>query len=119
VLLSAKRYENAREDPLTINNLELDGNCLNINLSAGGCDGNSWRIDLIDSEQILYAIPPQRRLKLPFENDELCKAYITRNVAFDLKPLQLPGEEVLLRIEDMEQIILYEYKAHKRACMSL
>lgn len=52
-VISLSQYENAPSDDVHINSLTIDNNCLKINFSASGCDGNSWELKLIDSEAIL------------------------------------------------------------------
>lgn len=108
-LISAEQYQNAPSDQLEINNLEINGNCLKINFSSGGCDGNTWELKLIDSEDILESNPPQRNLRLSLKNEELCEAYITKELTFDISNLQIDGNEVQLNITNSEQNILYEY----------
>ncbi|MHA7058681.1 hypothetical protein ACWGOQ_0015760 [Aquimarina sp. M1] len=40
-LISASEYTNAPSDQVTINSVTIADTCLAINLSAGGCDGNT------------------------------------------------------------------------------
>lgn len=109
-LISATDYENAPSDQLAINSLEINGNCLKINFSSGGCDGNSWELKLIDSEGILKSNPPQRNLRLSLKNEELCEAYITKELTFDISNLQVDGNKVQLNLTNSENLnILYEY----------
>ncbi|SFU41721.1 hypothetical protein SAMN05216480_1035 [Pustulibacterium marinum] len=108
-LISAEQYQNGTFDQLEINSLEINGDCLKINFSSGGCDGNTWELKLIDSEDILESDPPQRNLRLSLKNEELCEAYITKELTFDISNLQIDGNEVLLNITNSEQNILYEY----------
>ncbi len=56
-LINANLFENAPNDPLSINSLEINENCLQITFNASGCDGNTWELNLIDSEQILESTP--------------------------------------------------------------
>lgn len=109
-LISATDYENAPSDQLAINSLEINGNCLKINFSSGGCDGNTWELKLIDSEDILKSNPPQRNLRLSLKNEELCEAYITKELTFDISNLQVDGNKVQLNLTNSENLnILYEY----------
>ena len=83
-VISAEQYVNAPSDQLTINSLEINDNCLKINFSSGGCSGDTWELKLIDSEDILESLPPQRNLRLSLINEELCDAYITKELTFDV-----------------------------------
>ncbi len=109
VVVSADEYNTAPNDQLTINTLELNGDCLKINFSSGGCSGDTWELKLIDSETILYSNPPQRNLRLSLKNEELCEAYITKELTFEVSALQVDGNKILLNITNSEDQILYEY----------
>ena len=108
-LVSADEYENAPSDQLTINSLEINNDCLKINFSSGGCSGDTWELKLIDSEAILESDPPQRNLKLSLKNEELCEAFITKEMTFDISNLQVSGNMVQLNLTNSDENILYEY----------
>ena len=109
-IVSAEQYENAPSDQLTINNLEINGDCLVINFSASGCDGNTWIVKLIDSEQILESNPIQRNLRISLENNEVCTAVPNKTLTFDISNLQIQDENrIYLNITNSGDQILYEY----------
>lgn len=108
-LISAEEYANAPNDVLKINKLTITDNCLKINFSSGGCNGASWKLKLIDSGDVLESNPAQRNLRLSLKNDELCEAYITKELTFDISNLKVDGNQVQLKIMNSEEIILYSY----------
>lgn len=108
-VISQERYRNAPSDELTINSLEIEGDCLKINFSASGCSGESWKIKLIDSGSILESDPPQRNLRLSLENKELCDAFITRELSFNIIKLRVEGGRVELNLTNSGDQILYAY----------
>lgn len=108
-IVSAEEYKTAPNDGITINSLEINGDCLKINFSSSGCDGHSWEIKLIDSEDILKSLPPQRNLRLSLKNTELCQRYITKELTFDITKLRVEGNQVLLNITNYNDQILYKY----------
>lgn len=108
-IISAEQYGNAPSDQLSINSLEINGNCLKINFSSSGCSGDTWELKLIDSEAILESNPPQRVLRLSLKNEEACLAYITKELTFDISNLQVDGKKVQLNITNSEDNILYKY----------
>jgi len=108
-LISTEEYTNAPSDKLTINRLVINDNCLKINFSSSGCNGDTWEVKLIDSEDILESNPPQRNLRLSLKNEELCQAYITKELTFDISNLQLDGNKVQLNLTNSDKNILYEY----------
>ena len=106
-VISAQAYSSYPNDPLTIDSVTLVGDCLKIRFSASGCSGSSWEIELVDSGYLLESYPPQRRLRLSLQNNELCDAYITKEVTFNIRSLQTEGDRVLLNIGNYQ--ILYQY----------
>jgi hypothetical protein len=108
-VISTEQHANAPSDQLTINSLAINDNCLKINFSSSGCDGDTWELKLIDSEVVLYSFPPQRNLRLSLKNEELCKAYITKELTFDISNVQVDGNQVQLNITNGDESILYEY----------
>lgn len=108
-IVSAEQYKNAPAAPLKINRVEITENCLKIYFSAGGCNGDTWKLKLIDSEDILESHPAQRTLRLSLKNEEDCFAMITKELTFDISNLQVDGNRVQLNITNYESSILYEY----------
>ena len=108
-IISSEQYKNEPSDQLTINSLELNKNCLKINFSSSGCSGDTWDLKLIDSEEILESLPLQRNLRLSLKNEELCEAYITKELTFDISNLQVSGNQIALNIANSNNKILYEY----------
>ena len=90
--------------------LEINGDCLVINFSASGCDGNTWIVKLIDSEQILESNPIQRNLRISLENNEDCTAVPNKTLTFDISNLQIQDDNrIYLNITNSGDQILYEY----------
>ena len=108
-LISVEQYANAPSDQLNVNSIEINGDCLKINFSSGGCSGITWELKLIDSEAILESNPAQRNLRLSLKNEELCQAYITKEMTFDISNLQVDGNKVQLNLTNSDENILYEY----------
>lgn len=108
--IDADLYQNAPSDLLSIIDLEINENCLQITFAASGCDGDSWEVKLIDSEQIMESDPAQRTLRLSLDNNEECTAVPSKTTTFDISGLQISGShQVYLNIANSESQILYEY----------
>jgi len=109
--INSEQFKSAPSDHLTINNLEINKNCLKINFSSSGCSGDTWEIKLIDSGEILESQPPQRNLRLSLKNEEACDAYLTKELTFDISQLKIMdgSNSVLLNIINSDQQILYSY----------
>lgn len=108
-IISDSQLDSARRDALVINSLSIVDDCLIVNMSAGGCDGDSWEVRLIGSELILESLPPQRPMLLLLKNDEACEVFITREYTFDITPTQDSIPSIWLNFIDTDQRILYEY----------
>jgi hypothetical protein len=109
IIIDKNLFDSAPNSPLSIKNIEIVDDCLSIDFYASGCNGNSWKIKLIDSEAILKSNPPQRNLRLSLENNELCDAIINKKISFDISKLRLTGSEVILNIANSGQQIKYKY----------
>ena len=108
VIVSEKEYENAPKDHVVINGISIHGDCLKITFAASGCDGKSWVVKLIDVGMIAESYPVQRTLRLSVENKEMCDAFIEKEISFDIRKLQVEGNnKVSLNVAGKS--ILYEY----------
>ena len=108
VIISPTEYQNAPNDPFSITEMTITGNCLNIKFAASGCDGNTWIVKLIDSGNIAESYPCQRTLRLSLDNKEACTAVPGKEISFDIKDLQIVGnDKVILHVSGKD--ILYEY----------
>ncbi|WP_298554410.1 hypothetical protein [uncultured Algibacter sp.] len=110
VVINENLYENFESSSFEFINAEITDDCLNVELGASGCDGNTWVFNLVDSGAIAESSPEQRYLKLQLINDELCLAYFERTISFDLASLQINGSnEIILHIEGFESSLNYKY----------
>lgn len=110
VVVDEDLFLNITTDNYTIIETEIVDDCLLIDISASGCDGNSWEFNLVDSGAIAESSPEQRYLKFQLINNEACLAQFNRRVSFDLSPLQISGSnEIILHIEGFETSINYTY----------
>jgi len=108
VIISEEEYKNAPDSPLTISDMKITENCLKIKFSASGCSGNTWVAKLIDTGMVAESNPCQRTLRLSLDNKEMCEAYITKEISFDIEDLQIEGnDKVQLYVSGIP--ILYEY----------
>ena len=109
VLISSETFISASADPLFVHSVEIDDDCLLISFSASGCDGNTWEVELIDSDVIMESQPHQRNLRLSLLNLELCDAVISKTISFDVSELQVNGNQLQLHLVNSGYEILYTY----------
>jgi len=109
-LLDGFTYENAATNPYTITNAFVNEDCLVFNVSASGCDGSTWTMQLMDSENVIESDPPQRAVKLFLVNNEACLAVVSQLESFDLSALQIEGvNEIIINIDDYPDPVTYIY----------
>src|SRR5690606_1848330 len=107
-VVDSDTYKNLETDHFTVINAEITGDCLNLEIGASGCDGNTWHFNLVDSEAVAESFPEQRYLKFQLLNEELCLAFFTRTISFDLTPVRVSGSnEIILHIEGLETSLNY------------
>jgi hypothetical protein len=110
VLISSDLYNSSAANNYMITAARVNGDCLEVTFGASGCSGQSWIVELVDSEVIAKSNPPQRMIKLVLTNNELCAAAFTRTVSFDLTPLRVQGSDrVQLFLHGLGQQLFYNY----------
>ena len=103
-------FNSAESDTFTYQNAEIVENCLNVTVSASGCDGSTWSMVLVDSGSVAESLPEQRFLKFVFTNNEECLAVISQQRSFDLSNIQVTGSnEIILNIEGFPESLTYQY----------
>ena len=109
VIISDNGFRQAPADDLTITKAEIIGDCLRLEFTATGCDGSTWAVKLYDANAIKESYPVQRDLRLSLANQEECDAVIGQSVSFDLRPLRLDYDKILLNLTNSGDQLLYEY----------
>lgn len=93
-----------------ISNVVLNQDCLEITLTSGGCDGNSWELNLYSINNFNTIFPLQRAVKVELINEEICLAIVEKTISFDLIPFRIEGQsEVPLNIVGWEEQTVYQY----------
>ncbi len=108
-VVNEDQFQNAPADLVTIMEAEIKGDCLRIKFGAGGCSGDTWRIQLIGSEYLNESLLPLRDIRLSMENKEVCLAFLTKEMTFDIKDLRASEEKMILNIVNGDTSVLYEY----------
>ncbi|WP_431137359.1 hypothetical protein [Psychroserpens mesophilus] len=110
VIIDNDYFETAVSNEYALVGYSINGDCLSIEISASGCDGESWSMVLVDSGTITESSPEQRYLKFVFTNDELCLAVFSQSRVFNLANLRVEGSnEIVLNIEGFPEAITYMY----------
>ena len=109
VVVSSFHFENAESAVFEINAVEINGDTLTIQISSGGCSGDSWWLCLVDSGAVAESFPPQRQIRFVLRNDESCLAYLTRSFSFNINDLRTEGNSVILHIDNHDESVEYTY----------
>ncbi|WP_323788295.1 hypothetical protein [Psychroserpens sp.] len=110
VIIDNAYFESAVSSEYTLVDFNLNGDCLTIEVSSSGCDGETWSMVVVDSGNIAESSPEQRYLKFVFTNDEACLAVFNQSREFNLTGLRIDGSnEVVLNIEGLPEVINYMY----------
>lgn len=84
-------YDSLARDPVYIHEVFVDGNCLQIELSySGGCEEHTIDLALMHPWIDGSSSIPTFEIKHD-ANGDLCEAYFTRELRYDLTPLILEG----------------------------
>ena len=109
-LINNNLYNQVETENYNILNIEVVDDCLEIQFGSSGCNGENWKTELISSETILETAIPQRNLRMNLDNPELCEAYITKTISFNLTNLQLKNyDEIQLNIVGFPNLFQYNY----------
>lgn len=100
-LLGSKDYH-------VIDKAVLIDNCLEITFSASGCSGSSWKYELVDAGDVMESNPIQRNARLVFSNPEMCEAYFSKTVSFDISALKCNGDTFILHLKGYDKPIVVE-----------
>lgn len=109
VIIDEKLYNNVKTNNYTIKNVKLENNSFKVTISASGCSGDSWIVNLVDSSEILESNPIQRKVKIDLQNNEACEALITKEFIFDITKLKDGGKHVILNLVGLEKTSLIGY----------
>lgn len=108
-IVNQELYENAEGVKINIEP-KIVADVLVVTITSSGCDGSTWKTQLIDKSVLVYSDPVQRFAKIKFENLEVCSAVISKTFTFDLKPLRVKNEnKVSINLEGWKGGLLYKY----------
>lgn len=108
-IVNQSRYTNTQPEGYTISRIQLIDDCLEVEIQAGGCSGDTWNVDLMYSGNVAESNPEQRYLKISLDNPEICLALISKKFTFDLRPLRITRPTILLNLALWDEQIRYAY----------
>ena len=94
--------------PYQITAAQMNGTCLEVEVSASGCDGESWNGRLFVFPDVAESLPPQVTVEFGLENQELCEALVRQTFSFDMSGLFQIDDRVIIRLQGWEEQLLLE-----------
>lgn len=102
-------FQDATSDSFQWRSFNLDGTCLEVQISYGGGCGDS-PMQLIVGEDLGESDPPVIGAKLLFTDNELCEALVTKSYYFDLSSIRAKGVDLLwLNFIELDEMVLVSY----------
>lgn len=109
VLIDSDVYREADSDNFHLEEAEITGDSLKVRIRyGGGCE--EVKLQLVGLEEILDSDPPQRNIRLLFEDNDPCEALVAETFYFDLVPGRVNGSDrVRLILPDWDEPLWYVY----------
>lgn len=93
IIVDNALYKTASKDTTAlIKYYNLQDNCLEMTINAGGCNPEVWDVELIFSDVYMESLPMQTRANIQIKNQGACLAYFEKTISFDISEIneQLP-----------------------------
>ena len=109
-VVNSDKFSQKSPAGFTITKAEIKGDCLEITITASGCDGKTWKAELVSDGAVAESYPPQMYLKVLLTSSEECLAVLSKEFSYNLKSLRVPGmNKVSLNLQGWNQQLLYQY----------
>ncbi len=102
IVIDGELYEEPSPSTYNVANAAFYENCLEITFSSGGCDGESWEVELISDYPIVFGNNITAAISLKLTNSELYEAYITKSYSFDLSDIHGDNTHTVFVLEGWE-----------------
>ncbi len=107
IVIDQEKAASASSDPFDFKSVSVEGDCLQIEVSyGGGCDGADF--ELITGGEVMESYPPQMRIALLLDDQDDCKALVTKNLSYDISALRQQNSEVILHLTDWDTPISFK-----------
>ncbi len=109
-IVDSEQYRDAPRDDFDFVSAEIKGDCLEVTVQYGGGCGDATFL-LIGEEKLNQSLPPQRPIVISLDDQDYCKALVTKTISFDLTNLREENyDEVQLILDGLSRTpLLYKY----------
>lgn len=110
VIYDTAMYNHGFYDSFAYDSVWIEGDCLKANVLYGGGCGDVL-FQLVWDGAVMESYPVQVRLKLSFMDNDLCKALIHKDLAYDISMLKVGGSnhKVIVHLEGWKGPLIYNY----------
>ena len=109
VTINEASFTNAHADDFDFVDIGVNGDCMEITIRYGGGCG-TIQPKLIDAGIVMYSNPPQRNIKLAFQDNDPCEAVMSKILYYDIRPIRVDGTSTIhLNVVGWPEPVLYEY----------
>lgn len=110
ISINAHKFSQPSPSAFQITKAAINGDCLEISISAGGCNGSTWQAAFVTNGAVAESFPPQMYFKVLLTNNEMCYAMPVRKFSYNLKPLRISGmQQVVLNVQGWNGQLIYQY----------
>ena len=116
IIIDEDYYHNASRDPITINDVKIIKDLINLNVSYGG--GCEEHIFALVASAFIESNPVQVNVLLSHEdNNDPCEMWITQDFIFNLKPLKRAWQQaynkisgtIILNLQGYDEVLYYNF----------
>ena len=105
-------YDSLKQNPIKINTIRFQGNCLEVNLSySGGCESHQIDLARMHPSCGTPPLPPPTFEIRHNSNGDACEAWLTETLSFDLAPLRDEFEKpvkIVIQAQESEDTFFQE-----------
>jgi hypothetical protein len=103
-------YNHGFYDSFAFDSVWIEGDCLKANVLYGGGCGDIL-FQMYWDGAVMESYPVQVRLKLSFMDNDLCKALMHKDLAYDISMLKVGGSnhKVIIHVDGWDESLIYNY----------
>ena len=106
VIIDQELYQSIESSHYDILNAQIEEDFLVVTISSNGCNGEDWKVCLIEADNLEEYDLLKRNLRISLVNNQFCEALIAREFSFDLRPIK-EEDEILIGLVGWEPLLQY------------
>lgn len=105
-------YSTTTGDGFILMNTEITDNCLTATIQySGGCDDSLVSYQLLGTTAAFpFSLPALLEIKIILDDNDECEALVTKEIYFDLTPLENEGyNNINVALEGWDEVLAYQF----------